>query len=83
MICKKEYRGRELAFDMGKIRMFEVLSGFSFDTSCIDQYLLNETDKKNIDPFNTDYDNIASQYSTEQIEKIVNGYLDFEIRLRG
>lgn len=79
---KINYRNRVLSLNEEKLRLFEELSGGGLSTAHIDQYLLNDTDKEGLEPFNIDFDKIASRYSVEQIEQIVDEYLDFEIRLR-
>ena len=76
------YRNRDISLSDEKIRLFEELSGYRFDESHIDQYLLNDTDKEGLEPFNFDFDEIASRFSVEEIERIVDEYLDFEIELR-
>lgn len=49
----------------------------------IDQFLVNEADKTDLEPFNANMDRVLSQFTTEQIEKHVYDYLMLEIRVMG
>ncbi len=78
-----KYRGREISINTNLLDTFKTLSGRDLSTASIDQYLLNETDKTNLDPFNLDLDIISDNFSVSEIERHVEDYLKFEIELRG
>ncbi len=78
-----EYRGRELSLDKDLCDKYACLQMRPVNTADIDQYLLNETDKTGLDPFNIDSDLIARRFTVKEIENHVNDYLRIEIRLMG
>lgn len=72
-----QYRGRQIRINKDKFTKYPL------KRVDIDQYLINEADKTGLDPFNIDMEEIASRYTLERIEEIVDMYLDREIKVRG
>lgn len=77
------YRNRILRLNKEMLDKYEYLLQRPICEANIDQYLLNEADKSNIDPFNVDFNKLSMRFTDEEIEKHVNDYLEFEVFLRG
>ena len=71
-----EYRGRHIKADREKICKYKYFKGLDLDQSEIDIWMFCE-DSQN----NQDINDIVPQLSEEEIEAIVEKYLNLEIRV--
>ncbi len=77
------YRGLILHVDKDLYDKYWYLKGRRLSIADIDQYLINEADKKDLEPFNIDMNQVLPQFTVAQMEDHINQYLKFEIKLCG
>lgn len=72
------YRGTILNLNKKELEIFKEKRGYELSITRMDQYLINEADKTEINPCDIDIKKIASQFTPKQMEEIINDYIRIE-----